>query len=172
MCSAFGTVDNLNATIRGINSHHLTFPDFKVRFERATEATAKSAHQANEVGLHKAACAAYSLAQLMRSPSMLGVAFQALATALKTPDVDIPTSLDSFTVKDVAMPLASKLEHCIFRSTTFAEHNTLDAPCLLIIAASSTDFEPLQCLQELQAAHKPRSFRTVRVGCADEAHGR
>lgn len=132
LLSAFGTVDNLNATIRGINSHHLTFPDFKVRFERATEATAKSAHQANE----------------------------ALATALKTPDVDIPTSLDSFTVKDVAMPLASKLEHCIFRSTTFAEHNTLDAPCLLLIAASSTDFEPLQCLQELQAAHKPRSFRT------------
>ena len=75
--------------------------------------------------------------------------------------MDIPTSLDAFALKDVALPLASTMEHCIFRSTTFAEHNTLDAPSLLLIAVSSTDFEPLQCLQELHSAHKPRAFRSV-----------
>lgn len=97
------------------------------------------------------------------------VCSQALAAALKAADFDIPDTLNSFAVKDVALPVASRLEHCIFRSTTFAEHSTLDSPCLLLIAASSTDFEPIQCLQELQTAHKPRSFRTV--SCPSRAAG-
>jgi hypothetical protein len=57
---------------------------------------------------------------------------------------------------------SNKLEQVVIRSMSFSEFEMVSHPVLLLTAVSTTDYDPLACMQEMSSYHHaPQCLVTV-----------
>lgn len=130
LLSAFGHLDGVNTTIR--SSHNpVHVSDAHIRFERITEVKAKTS---------------YTIEELMRA------SFE---------DTDMARMPSNAQELKSAMPTAWSplLEQIITRSASFGEFEMISHPVIILTVVSTSDYDPVACMQELSSTHhSPDSF--------------
>ena len=122
--SAFGHLDSINASIKA-GQQIVTISDAHIRFERVTELKAKSS---NSIEDHLRE--SFEETDLSRLPSTI--------QELK---ISPPSSW------------TPKLEQLVLRSISFSEFEMISHPVVLLTVVSTSDEDPIACMQELSSVH-------------------
>ena len=124
LLSAFGRLDTMNAVVRTVNAT-LPIVDAHIRFERVTEVQAKSAVCIEE-HLRKS-FVPYDIISLPNNIAEL--------------KVSPPNGSNS------------KIEDYFMRSMSFSEFEMISQPLILMTVISTSDVDPVACMQELTSLH-------------------
>lgn len=124
LLSAFGHLDSINASLR-IGSQLLPIPDAHIRFERVTELKSKSSN---------------SIEDFLRS-SFEETDLSRLPSNIKELKGSPPSAW------------TPKLEQLVLRSISFSEFEMISHPVVLLTVVSTSDEDPLACMQELASVH-------------------
>eukprot|EP01035_Chromulina_nebulosa_P018359 gene18359-24055_t len=126
LLGAFGHLDSLNTSIRISSGQSISISDARIRFERSTEARLKPSNVVEEVLKNS-----FEECNLSRLPNSL--------SELK---VSMPTSWNK------------KIEQTILmKSLSFSEYEMISHPVVVLSVVSSSDVDPLLCMQELLSIH-------------------
>jgi hypothetical protein len=124
LLSAFGHLDSINASIR-TGSQLLPIPDAHIRFERVTELKSKSST---------------SIEDYLRS-------------SFEETDISrLPSTIQELKGSPPSA-WTSKLEQLVLRSISFSEFEMISHPVVLLTVVSTSDEDPLACMQELASVH-------------------
>ena len=134
ICSAFGHLDGIHATVRA-TSQIIHINDAHIRFERITEAQAKSP----------------------------GCLEEALRLNFNEFDMNkLPATFEDLRSTPPS-GWTHEVEQRILHSGSFSEYEMISQPLCLLTAVSTADADPMACMQELCSTHHaPMGFKTVR----------